>query len=101
MFHALGLREPPTFPIQLSVFAGLGAAWGYDPATGDALASRAWWPESREWQPEVGASVLYRPGIPQPDYFVRVSWAVPVGPGDREPRVALSLGTALSSLHRR
>lgn len=101
VFHALGLREPPTFPIQLSVFAGLGATWGYDPVSGAALATNTWWPESREWQPEAGASVLYRPGIPQPDYFVRVSWAVPIGPGNREPRVALSLGTALSSLHRR
>ncbi|MFN8588484.1 MAG: hypothetical protein U0704_11880 [Candidatus Eisenbacteria bacterium] len=101
VFHAFGLREPPTFPIQLSVFAGLGATWGYDAATGTATTSGDWWPEAREWQPEAGASVLYRPGIPDPDYFVRVSWAVPVGPGGREPRLALSLGTMLSSLHRR
>ncbi|MBI5168640.1 MAG: hypothetical protein HZA61_04040 [Candidatus Eisenbacteria bacterium] len=101
VLHALHLRQPPTFPIQLSAFAGLGATWGHDPVTGLALATDANWPEAREWQPEVGGAVLYRPGIPQPDYFVRVAYAVPVGPGNREPRLALSLGTMLSSLHRR
>lgn len=101
VLHALHLRQPPTFPIQVSLFAGAGACWGYDPVTGLAQPADANWPEARQWQPEVGASVLYRPGIPDPDQFVRFSWAVPVGPGSREVRAGLSIGTSLSSLHRR
>ncbi len=101
LLHALHLRQPPVFPIQASVFAGLGACWGYDPVTGLARLTDANFPESREWQPEVGASLLFRPGIPDPDQYIRFTWALPVGPGDRGMRAALSIGTSLSSLHRR
>jgi hypothetical protein len=96
----LGLERAPTFPIQLGAFVGTGARWGYDPASGRAALTRLDWPRRREWLSEAGVSVMYRPGLPHPDSFVRLDYAVPLGAGARAAKYYFSYATALNFLRR-
>ncbi len=95
----LGLERSPAFPIQIGAFAGAGAVWGRDPATGRARLTARDWPERTDWLAEAGLSLLYRPGLPHPDSFVRVDWAVPIGADERRPSFYLSYTRSLNFLH--
>ena len=94
----LGFDREPTFPIQIGAFAGSAAAWGSDPASGNPELVARDWPLRQEWLSEAGASVLYRPGLPHPDSFVRLDWAIPIGPDGRRPRLYLSYTRSLGFL---
>ena len=94
----LGMQRTPVFPIQLGAFVGAGSVWGADPVTGDAALTSRNWPESRDWLMEAGLSVMYRPGLPQPDSFVRVDYAIPIGPASRENRFYVSYMRVLNFL---
>jgi hypothetical protein len=97
----LGIDSYPSFPIQLGVFGGLASVWGRDPVTGRAALTPDAFPSRHEWLAEAGLSVLYRPGLPDPDAYVRVDWGVPIGPDSRTSRVSLSYVRALNFLRRR
>lgn len=90
VFTVLGLRQGTAFPIQVAAFAGAAARWGYDPATGAARVTPRDWPGAEQWMSEAGVSLMFRPGIPDPDAFLRVDYAWPLGPGDREGTLQVS-----------
>jgi len=94
----LGLGRQPTFPIQLGVFGGSAALWGFDPASGRPRLDPHDWMGRQAWLSEAGVSLLYRPGLPSPDSFVRIDWATPIGPDGRIPRFYLSYARALGFL---
>ena len=48
-----------------------------------------------------GVSLLYRPGLPDPDSFVRLDWVVPIGADGRSSRLYLSFMRALNFLHQK
>jgi hypothetical protein len=97
----LGFQRSPLFPVQVAVFAGSGATWGADPVTGRARLTRRDAPRASEWLSEAGASVMYRPGLPEPGAFLRLDYTVPIGPDDREPRLYFSYSAPLGFLRRR
>ncbi len=72
--------HPAAVPIQAVLFAGVGTVWGGDPYGGPATADDAW-PARDAWRSEVGASLLYRPGIPNPAGSFRLNYAWALGPG--------------------
>ena len=96
----LGFREPSTFPIQLGAFAGSGAVWGVDPASGRAAPTPRDAPHAGEWRSEAGLSALYRPGLPAPDWVVRLDYAWPLGDDGRRGRFYVSYRRALDVLSR-
>lgn len=85
-----GRKGDPQFPIQFACFAGASARWGFDPVTGLARPTARNWPQRGAWNSEAGVSLLYRPGVPVPDAYLRIDWAFPLG-GDGRGR-----GTYLS-----
>jgi hypothetical protein len=96
----LGMDRSPVFPIQLGAFAGAAAVWGVDPETGRAALTRRDWPERRDWLAEAGVSVMYRPGLPNPDSFIRLDYVLPIGADGRDNRFYLSYMRALNFLKR-
>ncbi|MCC6350382.1 MAG: hypothetical protein IT347_12415 [Candidatus Eisenbacteria bacterium] len=86
----LGLRRNPAFPLQAGVFATTAARWGFDPASGAPRIVARNWPRAGEWMPEAGLSLMYRPGLPDPETWLRVDYAWPLGPGDRDATLYVS-----------
>ena len=87
------LPHPAFLPIQGAVFAGSGAVWGRDPFGGPG-SGEAGWPERDAWRSEVGVSLLYRPGLPDPSQSLRIDYARAVGPGDRD-KISISFSAPL------
>ncbi len=81
-------------PLQAGMFGGIGSVGGDDPLGGPPR-SGGGWPDRGEWLSEMGVSLLYRPGIPDPLGFVRIDYAIPLGPGDRGARILLHYSRAL------
>lgn len=73
------LPHPDALPIQGALFGAIGAVWGRDPYGGPGGVEEDF-PEHYDWLPEAGLSLLYRPGLPDPDGFLRFSWAYRLGP---------------------
>ncbi len=96
----LGLGRAPTFPIQLGAFVGAGSVWGADPLTGHAALTSRDWPDRRDWLAETGVSVMYRPGVPSPDSFVRIDYAFPLGADGRRNTLYVSYMRTLNFLQR-
>ncbi len=96
----VGWKEDSAFPIQLGAFAGLAARWGYDPATGVPRVTPRDWPGSEQWMSEAGVSVMFRPGLPDPESYLRIDYAWPLGPNDREAKLYLSWKRTLYLLGR-
>jgi len=94
----LGLEKQPLFPIQLGAFGGLASRWGDDPVTGAAELTSRDWPHRTDWLGEAGVSVMYRPGVPDPLTFVKVSFARPIGPDDRAAVIAVTFIRTLNFL---
>lgn len=94
----LGMQRAPVFPIQVGAFAGVGSVWGVDPLSGRAALTSRDWPDRRDWLAEAGLSVMYRPGLPHPDSFVRIDYAIPIGADGRENRIYVSYMRALNFL---
>ncbi len=90
LFEVLRLRRNSAFPIQVGAFGATAARWGYDPATGAPRLTARDWPGREQWMSEAGVSVMYRPGLPRPDSFLRLDVAWPLGPNDRSAKVSLS-----------
>lgn len=101
LLSVLGLRRNPAFPLQAGAFATTGARWGYDPSTSAARVTARDWPGAEQWMAEAGVSLMYRPGLPDPETFFRVDYAWPLGPGDREATLHVSWKRTLHLLGRR
>ena len=105
-FELIGARDLLAFargprsalPLQAGVFAAIGAVWGADPGGGPARPGDGW-PASSEWLSELGFSLLYRPGLPDPSGFLRLDYAVPLGFRERETQFALHYSHALPWVH--
>jgi hypothetical protein len=97
----LRIDPRPTFPVQLGAFAGAAACWGTDAATGRAALTARDWPASGDWACEAGVSLLYRPGVPRPDSFVRLDWAHPLGSSAGRAATYVSYTTPLNFLRGR
>jgi len=79
----LHLPLPAWMPLYASVYAAAAALWGNDPATGLARRTRRDLPARGDWLPEVGVTLAWRTGVPEPMSALRLEYAWPVGPGDR------------------
>lgn len=105
LIKLLGFRGSPSFPIQLGAFAGSGAIWGREPLAGAygafdrVVPSSRDWPEAREWVSEAGVALLYRPGLPEPDTFIRFDYVIPIGSDDRESGIMISFQRPLNLVH--
>lgn len=100
LLQMLRLRKNAALPIQLAAFAASAARWGYDPATGEARLTSQNQPGRQEWISEAGLSLMFRVGLPDPQSFLRLDYAWPVGPGDREPTLFLGYRRTLHMLRR-
>jgi hypothetical protein len=92
------IPHPAMLYLQGGLFAATGAVWGADPFGGPGSAPGAW-PERSAWRSEAGVSLLYRPGIPDPDAYLRLNLAWPVGLHDDRPRWSMSYSRALDLLN--
>jgi len=95
----LHVPHPDAFPIHLGAFAATGATWGVDPYGGPTVPGIDW-PNREDWLHEAGVQVLYRPGIPETDGYVRISYAQPLGPTDRGGRWSFTYTRALDLVDR-
>ena len=91
------IPHPAPFPLQGALFVASGAVWGPDPFGGSGSA-RGGWPEQNAWRSEAGLSLLYRPGVPDEDAYLRVNLAWPVGPVREGSRWSISYSRALDLL---
>jgi hypothetical protein len=89
--------HPAMFPIQGGVFASIGGVWGADPYGGPG-SERNGWPDRNAWRSEGGVSLLYRPGIPDEDAYLRVNLAWPLGPRVAHPHWSLTYARTLDFL---
>jgi hypothetical protein len=85
----LRVPHPAALPLQLAAFGAIGTVWGRDPFGGPPRVEEHW-PEHGDWLPEAGLSLLYRPGLPDPSGFLRISWANALGPNRGGSRVTIS-----------
>jgi len=97
LFALLGSQRRSSMPVLASVFGGTGAAWGHDPFGGPDRPGGDW-PDDSEWRSEVGTSLLYQPGVPEPTDFLRISIAWPVGAHSGGSRVSVAFGRAMDLL---
>lgn len=93
----LHLPIPAPIVVQGGVFTGAGSVWGPDPYGGSAVEGDEAFPE--EWLSEVGVSLLYRPGLPEPRGFLRLDYARGVG-NNPESKVTVHYSVPLDLLHR-
>jgi hypothetical protein len=91
------LPHPDAFPLQAGAFGGIGTVWGRDPYGGPGGVEEAW-PEHADWRSEVGLSLLYRPGLPDPNAFMNFSYAWNVGPHSSTGRFILTYTRGLNLL---
>jgi len=91
--------HPDAFPIQVGAFAASGVVWGKDAFGGPTKAGDDW-PRKEDWLHEVGVQVLYRPGFPETDGYLRVSYAWPLGPTERSGRWMFTYSRALDLVDR-
>ena len=90
--------HPSLVVLQGGLFAASGAVWGADPFGGPTIAGDAL-PKPEGWLSEVGVSLLYRPGLPEPRGFLRLDYAHGVG-NNPEHKVTLHYSVPLDLLHR-
>ncbi len=93
------LPHPDAFPVEVGAFAASGVVWGVDPFGGPTLDGTDW-PRKQDWLHEVGVQILYRPGFPETDGYLRVSYAWPLGPTDRSGRWMFTYSRALDLVDR-
>jgi hypothetical protein len=82
LLAAAHLPHPAFFYIQGGLFVASGATWGPDPYGGPGSAAGAW-PQRDAWLSDVGGSVLWRPGLPEPSAFLRFDYAGGIGNNPR------------------
>ncbi len=88
------IPHPDAVPIQAGLFAATGAAWGKDPFGGPTNRGIDW-PGRENWASEVGLSLIYQPGIPDPTSLIRFNYAWALGPGRDTESWTLSFTRAL------
>ena len=91
------IPHPAMVPLQGGVFAATGAVWGVDPFGGPGTPNEGW-PDRSAWMSEVGLSLLYRPGMPDENAYLRVNLAWPVGLHGGRARWSVSYSRALDLL---
>ena len=91
------IPHPAMVPLQGGVFAATGAVWGADPFGGPGTPVGGW-PERSAWMSEAGLSLLYRPGMPDENAYLRVNLAWPVGLHGGRARWSVSYSRALDLL---
>jgi hypothetical protein len=89
------IPHPAWLPLQVSGFASAGAVWGEDPAGGPPRGGLDW-PDEEHWVSEAGAALLWRPGLPDPAGFFKLSYAWPLGPAREAARWTASYSRALA-----
>jgi len=89
LLEVLRIPHPAMLPIQVGAFVATGAVWGPDPYGGPTRPGVDW-PNREDFVHEAGASILYRPGIPDPSTYMALSWAWPIGPHAGPPRFTVS-----------
>lgn len=89
LLELMRIPHPAMLPLQLGVFAATGAVWGTDPYGGPSRPGVDW-AEEPEFRQEVGTSILYRPGLPDPSTYMQLGWAWPIGPHATGPRFSVS-----------
>src|SRR6185369_13025889 len=94
----LHVPHPAFVVVQGGLFAASGAVWGLDPFGGPAMEEGSW-PERETWLSEAGASLLYRPGLPEPRGFLRLDVARGVG-NNHENKITLHYSVPLDLLRR-
>ncbi|MBI1796948.1 MAG: hypothetical protein HYR74_07840 [Candidatus Eisenbacteria bacterium] len=94
------IPHPAFLPLQLGAFLGVGAVWGRDPFAppGTGTADLRGWPDRGAWRSEAGFSILYRPGLPEPDMVLRVDHAWATGPGGGAGRWSVGFSRPLDLL---
>ena len=98
VLQLLRVPHPDMFPLQLGAFVGSGAVWGGGAFDGGP-ATRRDLPHANEWLSEAGVSLLYRPGIPDPDLYLRLDYVIPIGPASgRTAGIAISFQRTLNLL---
>ena len=88
------IPHPAMFPLQGGLFVAAGAVWGNDPRGGPGTPD-AEWPRRNAWLGEAGASLLYHPGVPDEDAYLRLNVAWPLGADRRQRRWSFSYSRAL------
>lgn len=83
--------------LQPALFVASGSVWGTDPFSGLPAAGGGW-PEDPQWRHEAGFGLYYRPGLPNPDGFLRFVFAHPLGPNDNGYRIVVSYSRPLDQL---
>lgn len=73
------IPHPAILPVQGAVFAATGAVWGDDPYGGPERPGTDW-PRARQWLSEAGFSLIWQPGLPDPEGYFRFDYTVPIGP---------------------
>jgi hypothetical protein len=91
------LPHPSLLNLQISSYLASGAVWGENPYTGADLGGDAF-PDPEAWRHEIGLGLLYRPGVPDPQGFLRLDFAWPVGPHGGPRRMVLGYGNLLNLL---
>jgi hypothetical protein len=91
--------HPDAFPIHAGAFAASGVVWGVDPFGGPTIDGTDW-PRKEDWLHEAGVQILYRPGFPETDGYLRISYAWPLGPTDRSGRWMFTYSRALDLVDR-
>lgn len=98
VLQLLRIPHPDMFPLQMGLFVGSGAVWGSEALAGRP-ATRRNFPRANEWLSETGVSLLYRPGVPDSEFFLRLDYVIPIGPDSgRETGIAVSFQRTLNLL---
>lgn len=115
LLEALHIPHPAAFPLQGGLFGAIGSVWGIDPFRANPFlasqvnpdyerlaaptsADESDWPERNAWVSEVGVSLIYQPGIPDPTSAIRLNYAIPIGPIRDGARLSLSFTRAFDVL---
>lgn len=97
VLESLRIPHPAFLPLQLGLFAGVGAVWGVDPFGGPSR-SGGDWPDKEHWVSEAGVSLIYQPGVPSPTTLVRLNYAWPIGPERESSSFSVSISHAMDLL---
>uniref|UniRef100_A0A832MNN4 Bacterial surface antigen (D15) domain-containing protein n=1 Tax=Eiseniibacteriota bacterium TaxID=2212470 RepID=A0A832MNN4_UNCEI len=97
LLAALRIPHPAAFPVHGALFAGAGAVWGPDPYGGRTRPGLDW-PHREEWRGEYGFSLMWRPGVPDPAGFLRMSIAWPAGRVHEGARLSVTWARGLDLL---
>ncbi|NOT34707.1 MAG: hypothetical protein HOP12_11130, partial [Candidatus Eisenbacteria bacterium] len=97
VLSTVGVPHPAWLDLQPGLFVASGAVWGEDPFGGPTRRGGGW-PGRELWLSEAGASLLYRPGIPDPEGYFRITYARPLGANDDGARLSVSYSIALDQL---